>query len=160
MTSLLCCEIISAPLLLIFYNIAPVHWGLQILVSAHLFQGLATTFECGWSPDFHWILESCCRFAMFGILVASWPGLVQASAVRWPHFCLQSTLVCREVHGWFGDCTELWSCGWVSWSEVFVPKCVWFTPNMVLCVIEHLYLGLNHPENIAPEVFWFVQMQL
>lgn len=34
--------------------------------------------------------------------------------------------------------------------------CVWFAPNMALCMMtKHLHVG---PEDIVPEMLWFVRM--
>lgn len=39
-------------------------------------------------------------------------------------------------------------------------RSVWFSPNVPLCIMEHLHLGLICLKEIVPEVLWYVQLYL
>ena len=50
----------------------------------------------------------------------------------------------------------------VSWYEVFLPICFsWFSLIVDVCIMtKYLHFSLICPNDIAPKVLWFVQMQL
>lgn len=47
-----------------------------------------------------------------------------------------------------------------GWYEVLVViRCVWFSPNMSLCMMtKDLYVTLFNTNRIVPDLLWFVQM--
>ena len=44
--------------------------------------------------------------------------------------------------------------------SVWLISCVWFSSNVLLCIMTKHYFGLICPKDTGLEVLWFVQMQL